>query len=126
MATEDATCTPSGAEQIYAEFTGATEKHILYEEGWGHNEFGFDGSKAFVDRMVETIETGTVTKPTSTLEPVTGSFFSRGDGDGGSFDGVIGIVLGICSALVALGIHLLLCYCCKRAPSNISNSKVKV
>ena len=125
MATEDATCTPSGAEQIYADFSGATEKHILYEEGWGHNEFGFDGSTAFVDRMVETIQTGTVTAPVSTLEPTSGSFFSSEQGNGGPSP-VLGIVLGICSALVALGIHLLLCYCCKRGQNSIQNQKVKV
>ena len=76
MATEDESCTPAAAEQWFADFSGATEKHILYEEGWGHNEFGFDGSTAFVDRMVETIQTGTVTAPVPTLDPTTGSFFS--------------------------------------------------
>lgn len=100
---------------------------MLYEEGWGHNEFGFDGSTAFVDRMAETIRTGTVievTTPAATLEPVTGSFFSSGKLGGGGPSPVLGIVLGICSALVALGVHLLLCYCCKRGQNSVHNQKV--
>ena len=60
MATEDDSCTASDAEKWFADFSGAKEKHILYEEGWGHNDFGTVGTRAFVDRMVETIETGTV------------------------------------------------------------------
>ena len=115
MATEDESCSPAAAEQWFADFSGATEKHMLYEKGWGHNEFGFVGTTAFVDRMVETIETGTVAAAASTLEPVTGSFFSSEDHGGGSSTGaVLGSVVGVCSALAALGIYVLLCKCCRR------------
>ena len=58
IGTEDTTCPAEQALDIVDEFSNA-ETFVRYEEGFEHNNFAFDGSKGFIDRMVDTLETGT-------------------------------------------------------------------
>ena len=57
LASNDGTCDNDGGEFTYSQIA-SKEKYLRYERG-GHTLFWSRSDEAFMDRMVDTIETGT-------------------------------------------------------------------
>ena len=61
----DETCDPVMIEWTYAQVQ-SPDKHIRFEHG-GHSLYNYETKSSFVDRMVQTIEFGTITDGASML-----------------------------------------------------------
>ena len=64
----DRRCSTAHAEYTYSQIA-SKEKYIRFELG-NHLIFSFKATRDYIDRMVETIETGTVSKSHTSLSPL--------------------------------------------------------